>query len=135
MAALCKKHRHHPEWSNTYNVVFVRWTTHAAGSTVGEKDVQMAGLCDEVAEQKGEKVAQGAETGEGSGKGEGMAGLADSAAGLGAECCGGGGEKGVGSTSDGSVEAERLKEKERIERVEKAEGGQGGLSGVGGQPS
>ncbi|KAI9669619.1 MAG: hypothetical protein M1831_007315 [Alyxoria varia] len=138
VAALCKKHKHHPEWSNTYNVVFVRWTTHAAGSTVGEKDVLMAGLCDGVAEEKGEKVVDEAGAGEESGKGKGMAGLADSAAGVGAECCGGGsggGKNGVASVNEDTEGAERLREKERIESVERTEGGQGGLSGVGGQPS
>jgi 4a-hydroxytetrahydrobiopterin dehydratase len=39
---------HHPEWSNTYNKVFVRLTTHDAGNQVTEKDRKLAKLLDEL---------------------------------------------------------------------------------------
>ncbi len=33
---------HHPEWSNVYNRVNIKLTTHDAGNTVTEKDREMA---------------------------------------------------------------------------------------------
>ena len=47
-------YRHHPEWSNTYNKVFVRWTTHKVGSQVTKVDLTMARVCDEAATEFGE---------------------------------------------------------------------------------
>ena len=92
----CKKARHHPEWSNVYNVVFVRWTTHHESKGVTERDVQMASFCDDVAERLGEVGTVAGEGGAGEGmeragggrQGGGLAGLADMA-GEGGECCGG----------------------------------------------
>ncbi|WEW59730.1 4-alpha-hydroxytetrahydrobiopterin dehydratase [Emydomyces testavorans] len=40
------KHRHHPEWTNVYNKVSVRWTTHQPQGLT-ELDVTLARLCDE----------------------------------------------------------------------------------------
>ncbi|KAE9993313.1 hypothetical protein EG327_005507 [Venturia inaequalis] len=57
VAAECKKHKHHPEWANTYNTVFVRWTTHVPKGLT-EKDVNMAKVCDEVAKEVGEEVKE-----------------------------------------------------------------------------
>jgi 4a-hydroxytetrahydrobiopterin dehydratase len=34
---------HHPEWTNVYNRVAVRLSTHDAGDKVTEKDVELAG--------------------------------------------------------------------------------------------
>lgn len=33
---------HHPEWSNVYNTIKIRLTTHDAGNTVTIKDVKLA---------------------------------------------------------------------------------------------
>ncbi|MTB51944.1 4a-hydroxytetrahydrobiopterin dehydratase [Lewinella sp. W8] len=33
---------HHPEWTNVYNRVTIRLTTHDAGNTVTDKDRQLA---------------------------------------------------------------------------------------------
>ncbi|MFN4913692.1 MAG: 4a-hydroxytetrahydrobiopterin dehydratase [Sphingomonadales bacterium] len=41
---------HHPEWSNVYNKITVRLTTHDAGNTVTEKDRKLAALLDKVFE-------------------------------------------------------------------------------------
>ncbi len=39
---------HHPEWSNVYNRVSIRLTTHDAGNTVTEKDHQLAAAIDKI---------------------------------------------------------------------------------------
>lgn len=64
VAAECKKARHHPEWTNVYNRVHVRWTTHSPEGLSG-RDVRMAGFCDEQAREFGEVV-----DGEGGGPGD-----------------------------------------------------------------
>ena len=38
---------HHPEWTNVYNRVMVRLTTHDAGHTITPKDHQLAQVLDE----------------------------------------------------------------------------------------
>ena len=38
------KEDHHPEWSNVYNQVHLRWTTHSEGG-ISNLDVKLAGLC------------------------------------------------------------------------------------------
>lgn len=38
---------HHPEWTNIYNKVSIKLTTHDAGNTVTEKDEMLAKLLDE----------------------------------------------------------------------------------------
>jgi 4a-hydroxytetrahydrobiopterin dehydratase len=42
VAALAKKHDHHPDWSNVYNRVTIRLTTHDAGNQVTDKDRKLA---------------------------------------------------------------------------------------------
>lgn len=41
-------HNHHPEWSNVYNKVSIKLTTHDAGNTITEKDEMLAVMLDEV---------------------------------------------------------------------------------------
>ena len=42
VAGLAEKHDHHPEWSNIYNRVTIRLTTHDAGNQVTDKDRKLA---------------------------------------------------------------------------------------------
>ena len=42
VAILAEKHNHHPWWSNVYNKVEIRLTTHDAGNIVTEKDRALA---------------------------------------------------------------------------------------------
>ncbi|OAV43647.1 4a-hydroxytetrahydrobiopterin dehydratase [Lewinella sp. 4G2] len=39
---------HHPEWSNVYNHVTIKLTTHDAGNTVTDKDHQLAKQIDTI---------------------------------------------------------------------------------------
>lgn len=43
-----EKINHHPEWSNVYNRVIVKLTTHDAGHTVTDKDRNLAKILDEI---------------------------------------------------------------------------------------
>lgn len=42
VADLAEAHAHHPEWSNVYNRLSIRLTTHDAGDVVTDKDRQLA---------------------------------------------------------------------------------------------
>ncbi len=42
VAALAEEMNHHPEWSNVYNRVSIRLTTHDAGNTITDKDRELA---------------------------------------------------------------------------------------------
>ena len=44
VALAAERHNHHPEWSNVYNRVTVRWTTHSEGR-VTELDLKLAQAC------------------------------------------------------------------------------------------
>ncbi len=43
-----EKMDHHPTWTNTYNKVHVRLSTHDAGNVVTEKDWKLAEVLNEV---------------------------------------------------------------------------------------
>ncbi|KAK2873578.1 hypothetical protein FQN49_002265 [Arthroderma sp. PD_2] len=50
VAGVAATYRHHPEWTNVYNKVTIRWTTHRPkGLTV--LDVKLAKLCDDYTAQ------------------------------------------------------------------------------------
>jgi 4a-hydroxytetrahydrobiopterin dehydratase len=42
VAVLAEEHNHHPEWSNVYNRVTIRLTTHDADNQVTDKDRKLA---------------------------------------------------------------------------------------------
>jgi 4a-hydroxytetrahydrobiopterin dehydratase len=45
VAILAEEHSHHPEWSNVYNKLDIRLTTHDSGG-ITEKDFYLAQLID-----------------------------------------------------------------------------------------
>ncbi len=49
VATAAEKANHHPEWSNVYNKVTVRLTTHDAGG-ITEKDLALAAVMDKLAD-------------------------------------------------------------------------------------
>lgn len=42
VALLVEKHDHHPWWSNVYNKVEIKLSTHDAGNTITKKDLDLA---------------------------------------------------------------------------------------------
>lgn len=42
VASLAEEHNHHPEWSNVYNRLTIRLTTHDAGNQITDKDRKLA---------------------------------------------------------------------------------------------
>ncbi len=48
VALIAEKMDHHPWWSNVYNQVTVKLSTHDAGNTVTEKDRELAGAIDQL---------------------------------------------------------------------------------------
>ena len=46
VALAAEKMDHHPEWSNVYNTVEIRLSTHSAGNVVTEKDRKLAKTID-----------------------------------------------------------------------------------------
>lgn len=48
VALLAEQHNHHPTWSNTWNRVEIRLSTHDAGNVVTEKDRALAKAIDNV---------------------------------------------------------------------------------------
>ena len=44
VALAAERQNHHPDWSNVYNRVTIRWTTHSEGG-VTELDVKLARAC------------------------------------------------------------------------------------------
>ncbi len=49
VAFLAEKHNHHPNWSNVYNKVQIKLTTHDAGNVVTEKDRILAEAISQIA--------------------------------------------------------------------------------------
>lgn len=48
VALEAEKMDHHPDWSNVYNKVEIRLSTHSAGDIVTEKDRKLAKKIDEL---------------------------------------------------------------------------------------
>lgn len=48
VALVAEKMDHHPEWTNVYNRVDIRLSTHDAGHTVTEKDRMLAAAIDRI---------------------------------------------------------------------------------------
>ncbi len=48
VALLAEKMDHHPTWTNTWNKVEVRLSTHDAGNVVTDKDRKLAAAIDKV---------------------------------------------------------------------------------------
>ncbi len=44
-----EKMNHHPAWTNVYNQVEIRLSTHDAGGVVTEKDLKLAQIIDSIA--------------------------------------------------------------------------------------
>lgn len=42
VAIIAEKQNHHPEWSNVYNKVKIKLTTHDAGNTITKKDIKLS---------------------------------------------------------------------------------------------
>lgn len=49
VALLAEQHGHHPEWTNVWNTVTIRLSTHDAGNAVTEKDHRLAAAIDRLA--------------------------------------------------------------------------------------
>jgi 4a-hydroxytetrahydrobiopterin dehydratase len=47
IAKAAEQHKHHPEWRNVYNKVWITWTTHDVNGLSG-KDIQLAQICDQL---------------------------------------------------------------------------------------
>ncbi|KAK4103721.1 transcriptional coactivator/pterin dehydratase [Parathielavia hyrcaniae] len=102
VALQCKIKNHHPEWSNVFNTTFIRWTTHNPKG-LSAKDIELAALCDQLAQDFGEVIEQqpaqpppsqpaGGEQQQqqrqpGATATCGLAGLADRAVGSAGDCC------------------------------------------------
>ncbi len=48
VAILAEKHNHHPEWTNVYNKLEIKLSTHDAGNVITEKDRKLAKAIDEL---------------------------------------------------------------------------------------
>ncbi len=48
VAFLAEAQNHHPEWTNVYNRVEIRLSTHDAGNKVTEKDRKLANAIDQL---------------------------------------------------------------------------------------
>ena len=50
VAFVAEKMNHHPDWSNVWNKVEIKLSTHDAGNTVTEKDRKLAAAIDKIYE-------------------------------------------------------------------------------------
>ncbi|HRH63899.1 MAG TPA: 4a-hydroxytetrahydrobiopterin dehydratase [Bacteroidia bacterium] len=48
VAFLAEKMNHHPNWTNVYNQVNIRLSTHDAGNTITDKDRKLAEAIDRI---------------------------------------------------------------------------------------
>jgi 4a-hydroxytetrahydrobiopterin dehydratase len=48
VAMLAEQMNHHPEWSNIYNTVHIKLSTHDAGNIITEKDRKLAEAIDNI---------------------------------------------------------------------------------------
>ncbi len=48
VALLAEKQNHHPEWTNVYNKVEIRLSTHDAGNRITQKDRELAKAIDAI---------------------------------------------------------------------------------------
>ncbi len=48
VAMLAEQMNHHPDWSNVYNRVYIKLSTHDAGNTVTDKDRKLAEKIDAI---------------------------------------------------------------------------------------
>jgi 4a-hydroxytetrahydrobiopterin dehydratase len=48
VALLAEKANHHPEWTNVYNKVVIKLSTHDAGNVVTDKDRKLAEAIDKL---------------------------------------------------------------------------------------
>ena len=48
VALLAEKFGHHPDWSNSYNKLTIRLSSHDAGNIITEKDRNLANLIDKL---------------------------------------------------------------------------------------
>lgn len=48
VAVIAEEHDHHPDWSNSWNVVDISLRSHNAGGVVTERDVRLARRINEV---------------------------------------------------------------------------------------
>lgn len=48
VALLAEKHNHHPDWTNSYNKVSIKLSSHDAGSKVTDKDRKLAAAIDKL---------------------------------------------------------------------------------------
>ncbi|HRH03183.1 MAG TPA: 4a-hydroxytetrahydrobiopterin dehydratase [Bacteroidia bacterium] len=48
VAFLAEKMNHHPNWTNVYNQVNIRLSTHDAGNTITDKDRKLAEAIDSI---------------------------------------------------------------------------------------
>lgn len=48
VAFIAEKHDHHPEWTNVYNKLVIKLSTHDAGNIVTDKDRHLAEAIDQI---------------------------------------------------------------------------------------